>query len=147
MHAIITGGSGLIGRALATDLAYNGNEVTILSRRPEQIIGLPAGVRTERWDGCTAEGWDFLADGAEAIINGIDGTAYCPSIDFYRNPASISKNRIHLVWSRVESGMYSICYSNCTDITSNANFINPNSWCDSTGSPGFDVLSNDIEQQ
>ena len=87
-----------------------------------------------------------LAGGAEAIINGIDGTAYCPSIDIYRDPSDISKNRIHLVWSRVDSGMYSICYSNCTDITSNANFINPNSWCDSTGSPGFDVLSNDIEQ-
>lgn len=69
MRVIITGGSGLIGRALSADLARNGNEVIILSRRPERIIGLPAGVRAERWDGCTAEGWPSLADGADAIVN------------------------------------------------------------------------------
>jgi nucleoside-diphosphate-sugar epimerase len=40
----ITGGSGLIGRALAVNLACDGNEVIILSRHPERIIGLSAGV-------------------------------------------------------------------------------------------------------
>jgi hypothetical protein len=69
MRALITGGSGLIGRALATDLARSGNEVIILSRRPERITGLPSGVRAERWDGRTAEGWHSLADGADAIVN------------------------------------------------------------------------------
>jgi len=69
MRVLIAGGSGLIGRALATDLARNGNEVIILSRRPERIIGLQVGVRAERWDGCTAEGWHSLANGAGAIVN------------------------------------------------------------------------------
>ena len=69
MRVIITGGSGLIGRALTTDLARNSHEVIIISRRPERIIGLPAEVRAERWDGRTAEGWYSLADGADAIIN------------------------------------------------------------------------------
>jgi uncharacterized protein (TIGR01777 family) len=69
MRVIITGGSGLIGRALTTDLARNGHEVIIISRRPERIIGLPAGVCAERWDGRTAEGWYSLADGADAIVN------------------------------------------------------------------------------
>src|SRR4030067_1042391 len=69
MRVLITGGSGLIGRALATDLARNGNEVIILSRRPERIIGLQEGVRAERWDGCTAEWWYSLADGTDAIVN------------------------------------------------------------------------------
>jgi len=69
MRALITGGSGLIGQALATDLVRNGNEVIILSRRPERITGLLAGVRAERWDGRTAEGWYSLADGADAIVN------------------------------------------------------------------------------
>jgi uncharacterized protein (TIGR01777 family) len=69
MRVIITGGSGLIGRALATDLARNSHEVIIISRRPERIIHLPAGVRAERWDGRTAEGWYSLADGADAIVN------------------------------------------------------------------------------
>ena len=69
MRVIITGGSGLIGRALTTDLARNSHEVIIISRRPERIIGLPAEVRAERWDGRTAEGWYSLADGADAIVN------------------------------------------------------------------------------
>jgi hypothetical protein len=69
MRVIITGGSGLIGRALATDLIRSSHEVIILSRRPERVIGLPERVRTERWDGRTAEGWQSLADGADAIVN------------------------------------------------------------------------------
>jgi len=69
MRVLITGGSGLIGRALAADLACSDNEVIILSRRPERITGLPAGVRAERWDGRTTEGWHSLADGADAVVN------------------------------------------------------------------------------
>jgi uncharacterized protein (TIGR01777 family) len=69
MRVLITGGSGLIGRALAASLARDGNEVIIISRRPERIIGLPEGARAERWDGRTGEGWYSLADGTDAIIN------------------------------------------------------------------------------
>jgi uncharacterized protein (TIGR01777 family) len=69
MRVIITGGSGLVGRALATNLAHAGHEVIILSRRPEIIMGLEAGERAEKWDGRTAEGWYALADGAAAIVN------------------------------------------------------------------------------
>jgi len=35
MRIIITGGTGLIGRALAADLAADSHEVIVLSRRPE----------------------------------------------------------------------------------------------------------------
>jgi len=69
MRVLITGGSGLIGRALTANLARNGNEVIVLSRRPERIIGLPTGVRAEWWDGHTIEGWSSLADGADAVVN------------------------------------------------------------------------------
>lgn len=69
MRIIITGGTGLIGRALAADLAGDNHEVVVLSRRPEQVAGLPAGVRAERWDARTAAGWGALADGADAIVN------------------------------------------------------------------------------
>lgn len=69
MRVIITGGTGLIGRTLATELAALGNEVVVLSRAPERARGLPARVRAERWDGRSAEGWGPLADGAGAIVN------------------------------------------------------------------------------
>ena len=69
MRTIITGGSGLIGRALAAELATAEHEVILLSRAPGQVGGLPAGVRAVGWDGRTAEGWQDLADGATAIVN------------------------------------------------------------------------------
>ncbi len=73
MRVIITGGTGLIGRALAASLAADGHEVIVLSRAPERAASLPAGVRAERWDGVSAAGWGGLADGdvpgGVAIVN------------------------------------------------------------------------------
>lgn len=66
---IITGGTGLIGRALAAGLVGAGYEVVVLSRSPERATGLPPGVRVERWDAHSAEGWGHLVEGADAIVN------------------------------------------------------------------------------
>jgi hypothetical protein len=83
MHVIITGGTGLIGRALTAELAGAGYKVVILSRRPERVHGLPSHARAQRWDGRTAHGWGGLADGAEAIVNlageNLAGEAFFPS--------------------------------------------------------------------
>jgi uncharacterized protein (TIGR01777 family) len=69
MRVIITGGTGLIGRHLSESLVRDQHEVIVLSRNPSKASNLPAGVRVERWDGQTAEGWSKLADGADAIVN------------------------------------------------------------------------------
>ena len=69
MRILIMGGGGLIGRALADELACHDNQVIILSRRPERIAGLPPGVSAEKWDGRSSESWHSLADGADAIVN------------------------------------------------------------------------------
>ena len=69
MRLLITGGTGLIGRALARNLAKDGHEVILLSRAPERVHGLPSGVRAVAWDARTAAGWGSLADGAGAIVN------------------------------------------------------------------------------
>ncbi len=69
MRIIITGGSGLIGQALTESLVADNHEVTILSRHPERVTSLPDGVKVEKWDGRSAEGWGHLADGADAIVN------------------------------------------------------------------------------
>ena len=52
-RVIITGGSGLLGRALGAQIAGQGYEVIALSRRPEAVTGLPAGMRAEGWGACT----------------------------------------------------------------------------------------------
>ena len=69
MKVLITGGSGYIGSALAEDLAKDGHEAIVLSRNPERVVNLPHGVRLEKWDGRTAQGWGDLVDGADAIVN------------------------------------------------------------------------------
>lgn len=69
MRVIITGGTGLIGRALAGELVAAGYPVVVLSRRPEAARGLPAGAEVVGWDGRTADGWGHLADGAWGIVN------------------------------------------------------------------------------
>ena len=66
---LITGGTGLIGRALAAALAPAGYEVILLSRRPEAAGALPAGVRAVAWDARSAAGWGHWAEGATAIVN------------------------------------------------------------------------------
>lgn len=69
MRIIITGGSGLIGRALTEYLTARGHELIILSRSPRRVKGLPHGARAVEWNAKTAAGWGELADGAHAIIN------------------------------------------------------------------------------
>jgi uncharacterized protein (TIGR01777 family) len=69
MRVIITGGTGLIGRALAANLAFELYEVIVLTRHPERVTRLPQGVQAVGWDGRTAAGWGGLADGADVIVN------------------------------------------------------------------------------
>jgi uncharacterized protein (TIGR01777 family) len=69
MRVIITGGTGLIGRALAGDLARDGHDVILLSRSGRPARGFAPGIRVARWDGRSAQGWASLADGSDAIIN------------------------------------------------------------------------------
>ncbi len=70
MHILITGGTGLIGRALIDNLVADGHTATVLSRSPQKHqSSLPTGVQAVAWDGKSADGWEHLADGADAIVN------------------------------------------------------------------------------
>jgi uncharacterized protein (TIGR01777 family) len=99
MHVVITGGTGLIGRALSANLASEGHEVIVLSRSPERATDLPAGVRAQRWDARTTEGWGHLADGADAIVNlagaSIAGEGFFPTRWTDQRQRVISDSRIH----------------------------------------------------
>ena len=70
MRAIITGGTGLIGRQLAASFIKDGHEAIALSRDPERHQGhMPPGVELVAWDAQSVQGWGELADGADAIVN------------------------------------------------------------------------------
>jgi uncharacterized protein (TIGR01777 family) len=69
MRVLLTGGSGLIGRAVAADLAARGHEAVVLSRDPSRVRGLPSGVRVARWDGKSGAAWSSRIDGGSAIVH------------------------------------------------------------------------------
>jgi uncharacterized protein len=69
MRIIISGGSGVIGRALTANLTADKHEVIILTRNPQSVTDLPSGARAVQWDGRTAAGWAQYADGADALVN------------------------------------------------------------------------------
>jgi hypothetical protein len=68
MRIIITGGSGMIGKALAIELIEAGHEVIVLSRNPFPGI-VPGGVGVEKWDAETGHGWASLITEDTAIVN------------------------------------------------------------------------------
>ncbi len=98
MRVIITGGSGLIGRALTEKLVASGHEVIILSRAPENVKGLPSGARAAGWDGQTSAGWGDLVNGAGAVVNlageSIKGDGFLPSRWTRRRKALIRQSRL-----------------------------------------------------
>jgi uncharacterized protein len=61
MRVVITGGSGLIGGALARELGGAGHEVVVLTR--STVAKSAPGVKSVQWDGKTPAGWGSLLDG------------------------------------------------------------------------------------
>jgi uncharacterized protein (TIGR01777 family) len=89
--AVIPGGSGFLGRALARTLADAGWEVVILSRRPEPADG---SIRTVLWDGRTRGKWAEELEGARALVNFTGRSVAC---------VHDAANRREIMASRVDS--------------------------------------------
>lgn len=68
MNVLITGGTGLIGRALTKSLLADGNKIWVLTRSPERAV-LPLGCTAIGWDGRTAQGWGELVNEMDAVVN------------------------------------------------------------------------------
>jgi uncharacterized protein len=66
MKIVLPGGTGQVGGLLRRALVERGDEVTVLSRRPEK---LEDGVRHAVWDGRTLGAWAAEIDGADAVVN------------------------------------------------------------------------------
>src|SRR5436305_3831208 len=68
MRIVITGGSGLIGTAVAREMGSAGHEVVVLSRDPSRVKPLPPNTRAVRWDGRTDGDWAQLLDADTAVV-------------------------------------------------------------------------------
>jgi uncharacterized protein (TIGR01777 family) len=69
MNVLVTGGTGLVGRALVKELLARGHQVTILSRNPEKHRQAVPGASLAAWDGRSSQGWGDLVEEADAVIN------------------------------------------------------------------------------
>ena len=107
MRVLITGGTGLIGRALSENLIADGHEVIVLTRSPGRALGLPDGVQAEGWDARTAQGWGHLVDGADAIVNlagsSIAGQGFFPSRWTHEQRRLIRESRLNASRAVVEA--------------------------------------------
>ena len=72
MRIGITGATGLIGGALASELAGRGHEVVALTRRAGTPGGLPAGVRPVRWN----PGGDGTDAGLVGVLEELDALVH-----------------------------------------------------------------------
>ena len=58
MNILISGGTGLIGRALINDLLIDKHKISVLTLNPQKAIGLlPSNVEVIMWDGISQKGW------------------------------------------------------------------------------------------
>jgi len=78
VRIVVPGGTGQVGGVLRRALVARGDEVTVLSRRPEQ---LEPGVRHVVWDGRTLGPWAAEVDGADAVVNLAGRTVSCRYTD------------------------------------------------------------------
>lgn len=69
MRIVITGGTGLIGSAVAREMGSAGHEVVVLTRDPSRTGPLPPNTRAVQWDGKTAGDWAKLLNGDTVIVH------------------------------------------------------------------------------
>ncbi len=69
MRVVITGGTGLIGRALAAELAGRGDAVVVTSRSPQRVEGMAGGVEVAQWDTASAPQIAGVIAGADAVVH------------------------------------------------------------------------------
>jgi uncharacterized protein (TIGR01777 family) len=69
MRVLISGGTGLVGLALAERLIHSGHRVVISSRVPGRAKGVPGGVKVETWDAASWQQLVPLIDGADAVVH------------------------------------------------------------------------------
>ena len=96
--AVLAGGSGFLGQALARQLAADGWETVILTREPEKFNagdGTAAAVRAVYWNGETAGVWRKELEGAAALVNLAGRSISC--VHTLENSREILESRLKAV--------------------------------------------------
>ncbi len=93
--AVLAGGSGFLGRALAQRLAADGWEVVILTRDPDNFPPREGAVRAVGWNGETAGGWRKELEGAAALVNFTGRSINC--VHSLENSHEILESRINSI--------------------------------------------------
>jgi len=99
--AILAGGSGLLGRALAHRLAAGGWEVVILTRDPDKFpaadnpAAAAGAVRAVYWDGEKGGKWTAELEGAAALVNLAGRSINC--VFTLEHSREILESRLHAV--------------------------------------------------
>lgn len=88
-RVVIAGGSGFLGRNLASALRQGGREVVILTRTPRATGD---GVLEVGWDARTVGGWKSSLEGADAIVNLVGRSVDCRKTE--ANCAEILRSRV-----------------------------------------------------
>jgi uncharacterized protein len=88
---VVAGGSGFVGRLLTERLAFENNEVVVLTRSPQDMV---EPIRQVQWDGRMLGDWVRELDGARALINLAGRSVNCRYNE---------KNRREILESRVDS--------------------------------------------
>ncbi|WP_437917904.1 epimerase [Sphingobacterium sp. LRF_L2] len=93
MHAkvVLAGGTGQLGRLLATAFLSNGYEVFVLTRN-RRLVGKSAEVIFVYWDGKTLGDWIFILEGTDTLINLSGKSIQCSFTD--RNKEILKTSRI-----------------------------------------------------
>ena len=68
MRILITGGTGMIGTALAKSLLADGHQTWVLTRNPGSAH-MPKGATALGWDGRTSAGWGEVMNQVDAVVN------------------------------------------------------------------------------
>jgi uncharacterized protein len=93
-HIVIPGGSGFIGRSLASALMARGDRVTILGRSASPPPDLPRGVEWRQWDAKSLSGnWADALDSAAAIVNLVGRSVDCRKTE--ANKREILESRVN----------------------------------------------------
>jgi uncharacterized protein (TIGR01777 family) len=105
MRVVITGGTGLIGRALAESLITDGHDVIILSRNPERARKIPQKASSLKWEIKGDDSWYPSIEGAHAIVNlaGANISSHRWSAEYKKKILNSRVNAGHAIVQAVEA--------------------------------------------